>query len=124
MKRTKKEVTAYRQAALAILRQFGAQVNEANHRDYVVATRLGPLYVSVWDNMLPCKFEDVVQARAELPHAYHDRLNPFSGKWNFNGGLSHDGDMTDLAHFQHELRRLLPEGYQPNPDLPLVPYEG
>lgn len=124
MKRTKQQAATYRTAALGILRNFGAQLNEDDHRMYVLATRLGPLRISIWDSMIPCRFDDVPLAKSELSSGYHDRLNPFSGKWNWNGGLTHEEDMVDLAYFQQTLRRLLPEGYQPNPELPLVAYEG
>lgn len=121
MNRTKPQKEAYRQTALGILRTFGAQVDPTERRMYQIETRLGTLRISVWDDMLPCLFDEVKRASAELGGG--TRINPFSGKWNFDGGLDHEGDMQDLAQFQHELRRLLPEGYQPNPDLPLLPYE-
>ncbi|MNF89955.1 hypothetical protein D3C84_725050 [compost metagenome] len=124
MKRTKKEITVYRRAALAVLRVCGAQLAD-HHYAYQLDTTAGLLRLSIDDGCVCTRFEDVEQAKAQLPHRLmHDRLNPCSGKWNWMGGHTHDEDIADLAHFQHELRRLLPAGHQPNPDLPLVPYEG
>jgi len=121
MKRTKQQAKAYRTAALGILRGFGAQVDATERRMYQIETRLGILHIDVWDDMLPCVFAEVKRAAAELGNG--TRINPFSGKWNFDGGLSHEEDLADLAQFQNELRRLLPEGHQPNPGLPLLPFE-
>jgi hypothetical protein len=121
MKRTRQQKATYRQTALGILRTFGAQLDPTERRMYQIETRLGTLRISVWDDMLPCVFDEVKRAAAELGSG--TRINPFSGKWNFDGGLTHTQDMGDLALFANELRRLLPEGYQPNPDLPLLPYE-
>lgn len=123
MKRTKKEITVYRRAALAILRVCGAQLAD-HHYAYQLDTTAGLLRLSVDDGCVCTRFEDVERAKAQLPHQYHDRLNPHSGKWNWMGGHSHEADITDLAMFQADLRRLLLEGHQPNHDLPLVPYEG
>lgn len=36
-----------------------------------------------------------------------DRLNIHSGKWNWMGGMDHQGDMLDLAYFQQALRKIV-----------------
>lgn len=124
MKRTKAQKAKYRNAALGILRRFGGQLDTSERHMYVIDTTAGPLQLSIWDSMIVTRFVDLQRAKAALPHQFmHDRLNPFSGKWNWDGGLIHEQDMVDLAFFQQALRQLLPEGYTPNPDLPLLPYE-
>lgn len=119
MKRTKKQAKAYHATALGILRGAGAQLSDTHH-PYQLETTAGTLRVSVYGSYVCTRFDDVARAKALLPTG---RLNPFSGKWNWMGGMTHEGDLIDLAQFQQELRHLLPEDHQPNPDLPLVPYE-
>lgn len=123
MKRTKAQKLAYRNAALGILRRFGGQLDTSERHMYVIDTTAGPLQLSIWDSMIVTRFVDLERAKEGLPYPHLKRLNPFSGKWNWDGGLIHEQDMVDLAFFQQALRQLLPEGYTPNPDLPLVPYE-
>lgn len=121
-KRTIKQNSTYRNAALAILRNAGAQFNEIGHKMYTVETTLGTLEVSVWNASIMCMFDDVARAKAHFGNYPNGRLNPHSGKWNWMGGMSHEGDMTDLQDFGHALERILPEGRTPNPTLPLAPY--
>lgn len=117
MKRTQKQEQEYQAAALAILRQFGAQLSEAAY-EYTIETQAGVLWVSVRNGCVFTRFDDVARAKALLSHhPMHDRLNPHSGKWNWMGGFDHAGDMLDLEQFQNALRPLLPDGHQPNPNL-------
>lgn len=121
--RKAKEKAVYRNAALAILRDAGAQlVDQSSSRMYKVETTLGTLEISVWDSCTLCRFNDLDQAKAHFgPSDF--RLNQFSGKWNFNGGLTHAADMQDLENFKQQLAKLLPESLVPNPTLPLVPWD-
>jgi hypothetical protein len=123
-KRTIKQTSAYRNGALTILRNAGAQVNEVSHRMYSLETTLGTLSISVWNSSIMCMFDDVTRAKEHFGSSPNGRLNPFSGKWNWMGGFDHEGDMLDLYQFECALEHLLPEGRTPNPTLPLAPYAG
>lgn len=65
------------------LEALGARPNfAAGGYDCTLQTEAGPLSVSVYDDWVACRFEDVDRAKALLPHGYHDRLNRHTGKWN------------------------------------------
>jgi hypothetical protein len=123
-KRTLKQTSAYRNGALSILRNAGAQINESGHKMYTVETTLGTLEISVWNASIMCMFDDLTRAKEHFGVCLNGRLNPHSGKWNWMGGMSHEGDMIDLQDFGHALERILPETRTPNPTLPLAPYAG
>lgn len=120
-KRTAKQTKLYRTTALAILRNCGAQVDEARHKMYSLETRLGKLGISIWDTSIMCRFDDVARAEAGIGVSGHC-MNPHSGKWNWMGGLTHEGDMEDLKQFEYSLLKLMPESYTENQELPLAEY--
>lgn len=120
--RKAKEKQVYRNAALAILRDAGAQlVDDSSSHMYQVETIVGPMKISVWDSCTLCRFDDLDRAKAHFGPS-DSKLNQFSGKWNFNGGMTHASDMQDLEYFKQQLTKLLPESLVPNPSLPLVPW--
>ena len=47
--------------------------------------------------------------KQHLPHGHADRLNPYSGKWNWHGdGLDADGYATEMLNkFEAAVNRLL-----------------
>lgn len=106
MKRKFKERTAYGGAAGEILERFNAVYRpEQDVYRYSIMTKAGPLLVSIGDDCCICtRFVDI-KAANEL--GLGDRLNEFSGKWNWMGGDSHQADMLDLAAFQHALRKIV-----------------
>ena len=105
MKRKMKETTAYGGAAGGIMDRFNAVYTADASYPYTVATKAGDLLVSIGDDCCICtRFEDVKAAK-EL--GLGGRLNEFSGKWNWMGGMDHQGDMLDLANFQHALRKIV-----------------
>lgn len=105
MKRKQKEKSAYGAAAGGIMDRFNAVYTADASYPYTIATKAGDLLVSIGDDCCICtRFVDI-KAANEL--GLGDRLNEFSGKWNWMGGDSHQGDMLDLAAFQHALRKIV-----------------
>ncbi|WP_274643955.1 hypothetical protein [Pseudomonas serbica] len=120
--RTIKQTSTYRNAALIILRNAGAQLHKTGFYMYSVETTLGALSISVRDDSLMCRFEDVDRAKGYFGDYSYSRLNPHTGKWNWMGGMNHEGDLNDLQDFGNALELILPEGRTPNPTLPLASY--
>lgn len=105
MKRKMKETAAYGQAAGGIMDRFNAVYTADASYPYTVATKAGDLLVSIGDDCCICtRFVDIKAAK-EL--GLGDKLNEFSGKWNWMGGETHQADMLDLAAFQHALRKIV-----------------
>lgn len=106
MKRKMKETTAYGAAAGGIMDRFNAVYTADASYPYTVATKAGDLLVSIDSDCcyICTRFVDVKAAK-EL--GLGDRLNEFSGKWNWMGGMDHQGDMLDLAYFQQALRKIV-----------------
>lgn len=105
MKRKVKETAAYGQAAGGIMDRFNAVYTADASYPYTVATKAGDLLVSIDSDCYVCtRFVDIKAAK-EL--GLGDRLNEFSGKWNWMGGNCHQGDMLDLANFQQALRKIV-----------------
>lgn len=105
MKRKMKEKTAYGAAAGGIMDRFNAVYTADASYPYTVATKAGDLLVSIGDDCCICtRFVDI---KAAIELDLGDRLNDKSGKWNWMGGDTHQGDMLDLAAFQHALRKIV-----------------
>lgn len=105
MKRTFKQKAAYGEAAGAVLERFNGVYTGREPYPYTVATKAGPLLVSIDEDGCICTRFENIDAAKEL--GLGDRLNPFSGKWNWMGGNDHQADMLDLANFQHALRKIV-----------------
>lgn len=105
MKRKFKETAAYGAAAGGIMDRFNAVYTADQPYPYTVATKAGDLLVSIGDDCCICtRFVDIKAAK-EL--GLGEKLNEFSGKWNWMGGETHQADMLDLAAFQHALRKIV-----------------
>lgn len=105
MKRTKKEIAVYNAAATKIVVALGGSIMPSDSSyNLQIPTKAGKLLVSIGDDCCICtRFVDV-EAAKEL--GLGGRLNEFSGKWNWMGGMDHQGDMLDLAYFQQALRKI------------------
>lgn len=58
------------------------------------------------------RFDDTDAAKAMLPHAFDDRLNGYSGKWNFMfSGVAHS-QVPAVAHMTRELDALNPRDFR------------
>jgi hypothetical protein len=72
------------------------------------------LCVRPFDDWIACQWEDVATAKTVLPYRHDDRLNPFSGKWNFHYGdaMFKTRELTEICidDFLSELRPHLLEG--------------
>lgn len=107
MKRTKKEIAVYNAAATKIVVALGGSIMPSDSSyNLQIPTKAGDLLVSIDSDCcyICTRFEDV-EAAKEL--GLGERLNEFSGKWNWMGGMDHQGDMLDLAYFQQALRKIV-----------------
>jgi len=91
------------------LRERGARVvSETRGFRADLPTTVGTLYVSFFDGRpiaeINGRFADVEAARRVLPHGYGDRLNPYSGKWNFAFDAAWTAEAA-FAHWRRELER-------------------
>ena len=83
MKRKMKETTAYGAAASGIMDRFNAVYTADASYPYTVATKAGDLLVSIGSDCCICtRFVDIKAAK-EL--GLGEKLNEFSGKWNWHG---------------------------------------
>ncbi len=78
----------------------GSRANE-----FELQTRVGLLTVRPYNTWLACRFEDPKAAAAVLGYDVHARLNPHSGKWNFNYNEDNDIELC-LEHFKYELKAI------------------
>lgn len=103
-KMTKKQIQEFKYDVERIALGMGA-TEVPNHPDeYQLNTNIGILSIGIKDGWIACRFEDVEKAKgANLG----DRLNPFSGKWNWHEGINW------LSMFEHQLYFLMdkPEEY-------------
>lgn len=106
MKRSERAIKDYRKAACDAVENLGGQIMLGfEPYTHIVPTKAGVLLVSISDDCSVCtRFKDVEAAKTLN---LGDRLNPFSGKWNWMGGFNHEGDMLDLAYFQQALRKIV-----------------
>lgn len=112
MKRTAEEVRIYRKTAEGVVTTAGAvPYDSSSSYEYCLQTKAGPLLISIGDDCCICtRFEDLSKvATLDLG----DRLNEFSGKWNWMGGFNHAGDMYDLAQFARALRKVTEGNHSP-----------
>lgn len=96
-KPTKKQIEAFRKAALALLNEVGT-CDETRMYPHQVLTRAGILSVGVHDDWLACRFEDIELAKHVL--GVDSNLNPHSGKWNWHG-------LDVLPYFEMRVRALI-----------------
>lgn len=86
---TKQQAALFRKEAEATLARLGAVlVDPERWYPYSLQTHAGELRISIDGDSLMCRFEDVPKAKEELYSSLYgldDRLNPFSGKWNWHG---------------------------------------
>lgn len=80
---------------------------------YTVVTRLGPLRIHPGDNLIACRFDDVKAAQVYfgVTRIGQDRLNPYSGKWNWHTSAVKptQADLDALTQtFQAHVQALLP----------------
>lgn len=68
--------------------------------DHALDTPAGLLNVSVHDNWVATRFDDVAMGRA-FSEAYDRACNPYSGKWNFHfpDSLHPDAAIADLRYW-------------------------
>lgn len=101
---TKKQIQEFKYDAERIVLGMGATDAPPNLSQYQLNTNIGILWISIQDGWIACCFEDVEKAKSAN---LGDRLNRFSGKWNWHEGP--DG----LSMFEHQLYFLMdkPEEY-------------
>lgn len=67
---------------------------------YAVETVAGTLRLDIHDSWIACRFYDVERAKQHVCSDPYARLNPHSGKWNWNG-------VDCLEQFENKIRMLL-----------------
>ena len=97
------------EAYLSKLIRLGFKKVEGGPRDFCLDTPLGQLWASPYDDWIACRFDNLELAKQHLPHGYDDRLNKFSGKWNWHGdGLDADGYATEMLNkFEAAVNQIL-----------------
>jgi hypothetical protein len=78
---TKKQAAAFSKDARAFLDSL-ARVAQEDPPKYDVATMAGRLHITIYDDWLACRFDDVQSAVVQVRNGV---LNPYSGKWNWHG---------------------------------------
>jgi len=73
--------------------------------NYELDTPAGILHLSVYDDWIACRFDDVARGRVAT-EACGSSCNPYSGKWNFHFSEGTAPDAV-IAHFGYFLGRLL-----------------
>lgn len=82
-------------------------VKAGEHARFIVQTRAGELKIHLYGDLIACRFANVEAAKKALPRkSSSDRLNPYTGKWNFEFG-NHIDPYVSASEFIHELRNLL-----------------
>ena len=106
---TKKQAERFKKYATDRLIRLGFKEVKDGLREFCLVTPLGPLWASPDDVWIACCFENVTLAKQHLPHGHADRLNQFSGKWNWHGdGLDGDGHATQMLNqFEFAVEQLL-----------------
>ena len=96
----------FRKAVLAALRDFGA--TPGGPYDYQMVVKAGLLYVSIHDNWIACRFSTVERAIGVTKDAgSFGRLNPYSGKWNFEFTASQIDSGEAIRFFRREVHRIM-----------------
>lgn len=105
MSRTKREIQLYQVAALQIILDAqGRETDDGDNYGYRVMTTVGPLLIDIGDDCCVCtRFQNLHDAKQM---GLGERLNPYSGKWNWMGGNDHAGDIADLFEFGRALDAL------------------
>ena len=98
---TKKETAAFEKSANAYLMEVGSLAESSHRPYYAIATIAGELRVTVYEDWLACRFEDVARAQEEV---ISGSLNSWSGKWNWHG-------LDTLPAFQSALMKILAVEY-------------
>ena len=106
---TKKQAERFQKYATDRLIRLGFKKVEGGPRDFCLDTPLGQLWASPCDDWIACRFDNVALAKQHLPHGHADRLNQFSGKWNWHGdGLDGDGHATRMLNqFEFAVSQIL-----------------
>lgn len=108
---TKKQQQAFYEDVLEFIVNAGAQNRYIGEMctNYKLNTKAGELFIFLETPQtskvfsICTRFEDVQKAKEFLPHGTNDRLNTYSGKWNF-----HTWTATEcLTRFKKELLPLI-----------------
>jgi hypothetical protein len=76
---------------------------------YGIDTRAGYLFIFPYYTWIACRFESVERAREHfgVTHIGVDRLNPYSGKWNFHADWNKESVAAMVEQFKREVAPLL-----------------
>jgi hypothetical protein len=73
---------------------------------HVFQSCAGPLTVTPYGSWVACRFDDVERAKRDLPEGAKARLNPHSGKWNFQDWPWDIPVETALAEFKEAFSQI------------------
>lgn len=71
---------------------------------YHIETCIGTLVVTPYDNWIACHFKDVEKAKQ---HISDDRLNKFSGKWNWHSHEFYSPYISDKKTYSKQEKEIL-----------------
>jgi len=74
---------AFKQRVSEFLKAVGADQIDGMY-DWRLHTHYGDLDISVWDNAVMCRFDDVAKGTALTRQFTFQSCNPHSGKWNWH----------------------------------------
>jgi hypothetical protein len=101
---TKKQAAAFRKDVLAVFGRLGVKhLDDGGMYSDAVETVAGTLRLNIHDNWIACRFHDVARAKQHVCSGPYARLNPYSGKWNWDG-------VDCVGQFEYEARMLLQAG--------------
>lgn len=101
-----KQAAVFKKGVLAVFKRLGVKhLDDNGMYPYAVETVAGTLCLNIHDNWIACRFGDVARAKQHFRSGYYPRLNPHSGKWNWNG-------VDCLGQFENETRMLLGQSLQ------------
>lgn len=100
--------SANKKRLTSLVRRFVLERGGAANDDgtLVIETTAGVLGITPMGDWIAGRFLDVDRAKRVLPHGNLDRLNAFSGKWNFHFGTE-SSPFACFHRFKTELQSLL-----------------
>ena len=100
---TKKQVAAFKTSAHEYLSTLATAVDTD---DYIIQTTAGALKITVYEDWLACRFDNVALAKAPGQVVF-ENLNKWSGKWNWHG-------LDTIPAFKRALCGILDPQVQPH----------
>jgi hypothetical protein len=104
MQTTKKLIAAQEKFTANVVAYIvGKGATPGRHEEYELATNIGVLKITPYDNWIACRFDDVEAAQLFCA------CNKYSGKWNFHysDDVATLSTASTIGDFMNEIERLL-----------------